>query len=76
MKLETYLQSQSLSQPEFARRLNVSQSAVNMWLHGRRFPKQEMLLRISAATGGAVTPNDFLPEVVSSPPPSEDCPGA
>lgn len=61
MKLAEYMDANELTQPELAKRLSVSQSAISQWLSGARFPKPEMLSRIRDLTDGAVTPNDFLP---------------
>lgn len=44
-----------LSQVEFARLLNVHQTAVSQWETGRTFPEAEMLIRISRITGRSVS---------------------
>jgi transcriptional regulator with XRE-family HTH domain len=64
MKLLDYLKENSLSDADFAARLGggLSESAVRKWKYGERTPRLRDLVRIEEATGGAVTPSDFLPE--------------
>jgi transcriptional regulator with XRE-family HTH domain len=76
MTLSDYLKLNGITEVEFAALIGRSQSAVNRIKLGRRQPDWETLRRIAKATQGAVTPNDFLPKAVSSPPALEDCPGA
>lgn len=61
MKLKIYIAKNRLTQSEFAAKVGAEQSSVSEWLSGRKRPSWDMLERIAAATGGKVTPNDFLP---------------
>ena len=60
MDLSTYLNGENLSAADFARRINVSRSAVGRWMNGERVPSSEVMRRIRDATGGVVQPNDFF----------------
>ncbi len=60
MKLDAYLTLHGLSERDFARRVGVSQQAVNNYRRGRRVPAPAIMRRIYEATGGLVTPADFL----------------
>ena len=50
-----------LSDKEMARRLGVTISALGKWKRGVRTPRLRSLVRIRTATGGVVTPDDFVP---------------
>ena len=58
--LEKYLQEQGISQVEFARRMNVSESCVSQWITRRRTPRPEYMAKIKRITEGAVTPDDWI----------------
>lgn len=60
MRLAEYLDRNDLTNTAFARLVGVQPAAVSKWLRGKR-PDWPQLLRIRDATGGQVTPNDFLP---------------
>src|ERR1700730_6844335 len=60
MKLSDYLSSSDLSERDFAARLGVTAKAVSHWVGGFRTPRPEQMQKIRDATGGVVTPNDFL----------------
>lgn len=60
MKLDDYLRRGRVSEREFARRIEVSQQAVNRYRNGGRLPERAVMERITEATGGAVRPNDFF----------------
>ena len=66
MQLRAYLDQHGLTQVQFAAQVGVTQSAVAKWLDGTR-PSWPTIERILAATGGAVTPNDFLPSTATTP---------
>lgn len=66
MTLGEYLSAHSIRQHEFAAKIQVSASAISHWILGVRAPRPAQMRRIREATGGLVTPNDFLP-----PPPSQ-----
>ena len=76
MQLNEYLATRKVKPAQFAQAIGVEASTVSRWLNGHRRPSLALIDRINRETGGQVTVSDFLPEVVSSPPPSEDCPGA
>jgi transcriptional regulator with XRE-family HTH domain len=61
MRLAEYLESSKISPAEFSRLIGVSPAAVSRYASGRRFPEPSVLVRIRAATDGAVTADDFLP---------------
>ncbi|AGH48742.1 2-oxoglutarate dehydrogenase E1 component [Sphingomonas sp. MM-1] len=71
MKLVDYLEAHSLTHEQFAGILGCSQPTVTRFVHGIRRPSRFLMRRIAEATGGVVTPNDFLDE---SPPPFQDPP--
>jgi DNA-binding transcriptional regulator YdaS (Cro superfamily) len=60
MDLASYLQREQISPPTFAAKLGVAPSTVWHWLNGTKFPGRDNLAAIRSATGGDVTPNDFL----------------
>lgn len=60
MHLRDYLAQHGLTHEAFARQIQVTTSAVTKLVAGTR-PSWPTMERIVAATGGAVTPNDFLP---------------
>lgn len=59
MMLREWLRENDVSGSEFARRIGSSQAAVNRYLNHGRIPEAPIMRRIFAATGGAVTANDF-----------------
>ncbi len=61
MKLDEYMKDQNLTQADLAARLDVTPSAVCMWLAGKRRPRFETLARLEQTSNGAVTANDFMP---------------
>ena len=60
MQLAVYMERYEISPAEAARDLNVSTSAVYLWLHAKRMPRPEVLKRIAVWSKGKVTANDFL----------------
>jgi DNA-binding transcriptional regulator YiaG len=61
MTLKDYLNRNNLTRAGFARSLGVTPTTVRNWNAGRRMPRGAHMIGIVAATGGMVTPNDFLP---------------
>lgn len=59
MKLTAWLTDSKVSDAEFASRIGVSRQALWRYRAGDRIPKRDVMERIKAATGGAVTPADF-----------------
>lgn len=62
MKLADYLKAENLSPSVFADRLGKPASTITRLLKGERSPNLDLLAEIKTATGGKVTPNDFLPD--------------
>jgi len=60
MKLHDFLSGKSLSVDQFAEQLGgVSASGLRKWLTGERQPDADVVARIAAFTGGAVTADDM-----------------
>lgn len=70
MKLAHYLAEKQATASQFARELGVPVSTVTRLLRGERRPGIELVARISAATNGVVTAEDFFC-VAPSPTPQE-----
>ena len=68
MQLDAFIRDKSLTDESFAQLIgpDVSEWAVRKWRYGQRIPRPGMQQRISCATKGLVTPNDFLAAVVAS----------
>lgn len=66
MKLADYLSSTGVTQADFAQRIGVHQSAVTRYVAGHRIPKPQTAMKITKATGGAVTIEDLFD--VTAPP--------
>lgn len=60
MKLIDYLREHSISDEEFAAKVSRSKWAVRKWMYAQRVPRPAEMSAIAAATGGAVTANDFM----------------
>jgi transcriptional regulator with XRE-family HTH domain len=60
MKLETYLKKNGMTDASFAAQVSLSQSQVSRIKRGISWPTRDVLERITMATGGTVTANDFL----------------
>lgn len=60
MKLKDYLSREGLTAKQFADRIGASSHGVEKWSRGERYPRQSIMARITAATGGEVTANDFF----------------
>lgn len=60
MKLATYLAAQEVKDAVFAERIGVTRMTLWRYKSGDRRPEWDVLERIVQATGGQVTPNDFL----------------
>jgi transcriptional regulator with XRE-family HTH domain len=59
VKLRQYIEAERISARAFARIIKATQPTVHRYLHGR-VPSVEIMARITKATEGAVTPNDWL----------------
>lgn len=70
MKLDAWLIAQKLTSAEFARLSGIGdRQAVHKYRHGERFPTPENLRVIREATGGEVTPDDFVDQHAGPSPP-------
>jgi hypothetical protein len=59
MLLRQYLTDHSIPVPDFAASIDVTVQAVHRYIAGNRVPRREVMDRITQATQGNVTPNDF-----------------
>jgi transcriptional regulator with XRE-family HTH domain len=62
MKLADYIDAANLNYRKFAELVGIDTSSVNRLRRGETRPDWETVARIAAATKGAVTANDFMPE--------------
>lgn len=60
MTLADYLRSQNIRPAEFARLVDVPRQYVSRWASGQSAPRPVHMHRISKATKGKVTANDFF----------------
>jgi transcriptional regulator with XRE-family HTH domain len=72
MKLSDYMTLSNLTDDAMARMVGVDRSAVTKWRRGTIRPAWPALARLSDATKGAVTPNDFLRAKLPEQPPRND----
>ena len=68
MRLGDWLAERQMTREQFGALVGVDHSAVTKWVHGR-MPRREHLAKIREATGGLVTPDDFVegPGVADAP---------
>jgi len=59
-KLGTYLKKAGLSHKAFGEAIGVKQATINRYVNGDRFPSQEIILKISQATAGEISPADWF----------------
>lgn len=62
MQLADYLKTNGISDDDFGQSIGVTRQAVHRYKTFERFPERAVLTEIFRITGGAVSPNDFLPE--------------
>ncbi|MDQ1081426.1 helix-turn-helix transcriptional regulator [Pseudoroseomonas cervicalis] len=60
MDLRTFLDQHSVGPTAFARQIGVGLSTLYRYMAKERIPRREVMLRITKATGGSVTSNDFF----------------
>jgi hypothetical protein len=60
MNLQAYMRQNDLSPEDFGAKVGRSHWAVRKWMYGQRTPRAAEMRAIHDATGGLVTPNDFL----------------
>lgn len=58
--LERWLFDHRMRRVEFARRIGTAQSYITELCQGKKWPSRETVIKIQAATEGAVTANDFV----------------
>ncbi len=63
MRLKDYLHQNQISYEAFAESIGYSYGGVLKWIRGDRFPRPSVIARISEATNGAVTANDFAKQI-------------
>jgi DNA-binding transcriptional regulator YdaS (Cro superfamily) len=63
MKLADYLHENRVSRLAFSKQIRIAPSHVTKLCQGKTWPGRDLAARISRATNGEVTPNDFLPEI-------------
>ncbi|ACL58484.1 helix-turn-helix domain-containing protein [Methylobacterium nodulans] len=67
MKLAAYLADREIKDSDFAARIGVTRQTLWRYKSGERRPEWDVLERISRATDGQVTPNDFLSDAPTVP---------
>jgi predicted transcriptional regulator len=60
MDLKEYLESRNISQQDFAKMLDISQTAVSNYVIYKRLPSTEIARAIEVATKGKVTVDDMI----------------
>lgn len=60
MRLTEFLNASASTRTKFASEIGVTRIALHRYERGERFPRPEILERITAATEGKVTANDFM----------------
>lgn len=71
MKLADYLETKGIKRGDFAREIGVTAGWVTCLCDGSGWPSQDVAERITTATGGDVTPNDFMSAPSTDPQPAE-----
>ena len=66
MKLASWLKSNGFSARDFAARVGTTEATISRLRNARAQPSFELAEKIMDATGGAVTPNDFLKRAPST----------
>lgn len=61
MTLSEYMKAHRLGEDAIAALIGCSSGAVRKWRYGQRMPRRDQLQRITQATAGEVTANDFMP---------------
>jgi len=59
MTLDEYLSKGAKTTSALAREVGLSPTSIWRLRHGKQMPPLETMVKIAAATGNAVTPNDF-----------------
>ncbi|MEM8744801.1 MAG: bifunctional phosphopantothenoylcysteine decarboxylase/phosphopantothenate--cysteine ligase CoaBC, partial [Pseudomonadota bacterium] len=72
MKLALWLKSEGVSARDFAARVGTTEATISRLRNARAQPSFELAEKIMQATGGAVTPNDFLDSASTASPTARD----
>ena len=62
MTLDQYLAKSNIRNAEFAAAVSASEATISRLRSGKQTPSYGLVRRIVAATNGAVTANDFMPD--------------
>lgn len=73
MQLTSYLETNNLTDAQFAETIGVDRSSVSRMRRGLHIPNRDVMQRIVDATCGAVTPNDFFG--ITAPAEAAEAPG-
>lgn len=65
MTIDEYLATYKIRAADLARATGLSEAAISRYRSYERFPRREEFRAIILATGGKVTPNDFLHEDIA-----------
>lgn len=65
MTLAEYIKREQITQRSLAKSAGVSESLVRHIMTGRKRPSLDTMIRLSKATNGEVTPNDFAIEAAA-----------
>lgn len=66
VKLDAYLEGQSLTNAAFAATVNVSEATISRLRKGKQSPSWDLIQRIAVETGGEISPNDWLDSALAS----------
>lgn len=67
MKLSDYISDKQTTASRFAGEVGVPVSTITRLLRGERRPGIDLIARITSATNGAVTAEDFFPQAAPHP---------
>lgn len=68
MRLAIYLKDFEITDAQFAERCDVDKSTVGRWAAGTTMPRRRQLRKITVASEGNVTANDFAEDPDGAPP--------
>jgi hypothetical protein len=61
MTLQDYLDSKKITKYRAAKEMGVAWTTIWRWITGRSIPEAAQMRTVQEWTGGAVTPNDWVP---------------
>jgi transcriptional regulator with XRE-family HTH domain len=62
MTLKEYFEITGLKKTFFAEKIGVCRQLLSVWIHGKKMPRLETIMKIEEATGGKVKPKDWITE--------------